>query len=203
MTILRYTLLSDGSSDAALIPIIEWLIAQHRPEIGVLGQCAQHLETTDLSLASRVPAALAKYPCELLFIHRDAEAVPLTDRLQEIDAASVRATVPCVPVIPVRMTEAWLFSDETAIRSAAENRNGVIKLQIPSKKMWEGLVDPKACLFGILVLASGKQGRALAKFNPHRQRALVTQRTDDFSRLRGLPSFDFFEAQLVRILKDF
>lgn len=203
MTLLRYTLLSDGSSDAAQMPIIEWLISEHRSDLAVLGQAADHLLTNDRSLRSRIPAALAKYPCDVLFVHRDAEGQAMAVRHQEIVAASIGLATTAIPVIPVRMTEAWLLSDETAIRSAAENRNGRVMLNIPPKNRWETLPDPKRILFDLLEVASSKKGRALDKFSPHKQRALVTQWTNGFSGLRGLPSFDFFEAQLVKILKDF
>lgn len=203
MTVLRYTLLSDGSSDAALMPIIEWLIKEHRPDIGLLGQTAEGISTSDRSLAKRIPAALACCPCDILFVHRDAEGESIDARLREIEAALTAADVVSVAIVPLRMTEAWLFSDEAAIRSAAENRNGSVKLKLPEKRSWEKLPDPKGVLFELLVTASGKQGRALAKFNPHRQRSLVTQRSSNFSGLRGLPSFDRFEAQLIEKLKDF
>jgi len=134
MTVIRYTLLSDGSSDAALVPIIEWLIAEHRPDIGLLSQVAEGLSTSDLSLGKRIPAAIATYPCDILFVHRDAEGVSIDTRLREIEEASKFSGMACVPIIPIRMTEAWLFSDEAAIRSAAENRNGSMSLNIPAKK---------------------------------------------------------------------
>lgn len=203
MTVLRYTLLSDGSSDVALMPIIEWLIKEHRPDIGLLGQIAEGLSTDDRSLEKRIPAALAAYPCGILFVHRDAEGESIDTRLCEIADAARAFGIDYVPIIPVRMTEAWLFSDETAIRSAAENRNGGMNLNLPAKRIWEKLPDPKGALFESLVVASGKQGRALAKFNPHRQRPLIAQRTSNFSGLRGVPSFDFFEALLVEKLKEF
>jgi hypothetical protein len=203
MKVLRYTLLSDGSSDAALLPIIEWLIGEHRPDLGVLGQLAGGLETNDRSLVQRVPAALRAYPCDFLFVHRDAEGESMEVRLREIDKAKADFDIVCIPIIPVKMTEAWLLSDEMAIRSAAENRNGTMGLGLPGKRNWESLPDPKGILFESLVIASGKQGRALAKFNPHRQRPLVAQRTSNFVGLRGVPSFDFFEAQLIEKLKDF
>ncbi|MET0268053.1 MAG: hypothetical protein ABW202_20860 [Duganella sp.] len=184
MTLLRYTLLSDGSSDAALMPIIESVISEHRPDLAILGQAAGQLLTRDLSLRSRIPAALAKYPCDALFVHRDAEGQALALRHREIVAASVGLKTPVIPVIPIRMTEAWMLSDENAIRFAAENRSGSIKLKIPAKNNWETLPDPKRILFDLLKEASGKQGRALDKFNPHKQRALVTQWMSDFSGLR-------------------
>lgn len=202
MTVLRYTLLPDGSSDAVLMPMIEWLIREHYPDLRVQGLVAERLETSDRSLKQRIPAALASFPCDLLFVHRDAEGDPIEARLHEIETASAAAGISCVPVIPVRMTEAWLFSDEAAIRSAAYNAQGRMPLNLPPKRQWESLSDPKKQLFEILVTASGRNGRALGKFNPHRQRPLVALRTSDFSALRGLPSFDFFESQLVEMLKD-
>ncbi len=203
MKVLRYTLLSDGSSDAALMPIVEWLIAEHRPDLGILGQAAAGLETSDRTLLERVPAAIKMYPCSLLFVHRDAEGEPTELRLHEIERACAKVDVLYVPIVPVRMTEAWLLSDEVAIRSAAENRNGSMALNLPAKRNWESLPDPKGILFETLVIASGKQGRALAKFNPHRQRPLVAQRTISFAGLRGIPSFDFFESQLIEKLRNF
>nr|WP_315396303.1 hypothetical protein [uncultured Duganella sp.] len=202
MTVLRYTLLSDGSSDAVLMPIIDWLIREHFPDLRVQGLVAERLETSDRSLKQRIPASLASFPCDVLFVHRDAEGDSIEARLHEIELASADVGILCVPVIPVRMTEAWLFSDEAAIRSAAYNAHGKMPLNIPLKRQWESLPDPKNQLFEILITASGRHGRALGKFNPHRQRPLVALRTSDFSGLRGLSSFDFFESQLVEKLKD-
>jgi hypothetical protein len=36
-----------------------------------------------------------------------------------------------IPVVPVRMTEAWLLADEFAIRSAPGNPNGTQSLDLP------------------------------------------------------------------------
>jgi len=202
MKTLRYTLLTDGSSDIALQPIIEWIVAQHRPDIGVIGEIARDLGKIGLSLKVRIPHALKLFPCDILFIHRDAEAESMDFRIAEISDAIGEQKINWIPIIPVRMTEAWLLSDESAIRSAAENRSGRIALNLPQKRVWEGLNDPKRILFDALTVASEKSGRALSKFNPNRQRGLVAQRTTDFSSLRGLSSFDFFEAQLIAKLKD-
>ncbi len=203
MKTLRYTLVADGSSDIALMPIIEWLVAQIRPELGVVGDMARDVGKIGLALADRVPVALKLFPCDILFIHRDAENDSPQTRLDEISLAVDTLHDNYVPIIPVRMTEAWLFSDEAAIRSAAENRSGRIQLHLPAKRSWEGLNDPKQLLFEKLKLASEKTGRALDKFNPNRQRALISQRTTDFSGLRGVPSFDIFEAELMKKLQGF
>jgi hypothetical protein len=202
MATLRYTLVADGSSDAALKPIIEWLIREHRPELGVLGEYAGSLGTVGLSLEMRIPAALRLFPCDLLIVHRDAESDPMEHRLDEIERAVDGHGGRWIPLIPVRMTEAWLLSDESAIRSASENRSGKVRLNLPRKSRWELLPDPKAVLFEALEVASEKSARALRKFSPARQRALVAQRTVGFSNLRGLNSFDLFESSLIDALKE-
>src|SRR4051794_26254101 len=112
MTSLRYTLLSDGSSDRALIPILTWAITQHLPECAIQSEWAdlRRLARPPRGLSDRIAVALELYPCDMLFIHRDAELQSPDDRIAEIQAA-IRALerqieVPVVAVVPVRMQEA-------------------------------------------------------------------------------------------------
>lgn len=202
METLTYTLVADGSSDEALMAVIDWLIGMHRPDLRVLGEFARNVGPVGLSLEKRLPAALSLFPCDILFVHRDAEAVPLFARRNEIARIANDLHPRWVAMVPVRMTEAWLLSDPSAIRLAAGNGSGRGDLKLPAKRSWESLRDPKRVLLEALVLATEKSGRALAKFNPLRARALVARRTADFSTLRGLPAFDVFERQLVTLLKD-
>lgn len=82
---LRYTLLTDGSSDRALIPILTWVLRQHgvgcpiQPEWADLGR----LRPPPKPL-SRIEWSLKLYPCDLLFVHRDAEGQSLQMRVGEI-----------------------------------------------------------------------------------------------------------------------
>ena len=63
----------------------------------------------------------------MLFIHRDAEREPHEKRVAEVEAAlegvELGETQP-VPVVPIRMQEAWLLFDERAIRYASGNPKG-------------------------------------------------------------------------------
>ena len=201
MSIIRYTLLADGTSDAVLMPIVDWLIEQHAPDRGVLSQFARGLGKVGLDLCSRIPAALELFPCDIMFIHRDGETQTYDSRRTEIVSACANINQKYVPLIPIRMMEAWLFSDEGAIRAAAGNRNGTMDLMLPSKKQWENLPDPKKLLSETLTTASGKTGRSLRKFNPEQQRHRITELTKNFSALRGIPSFDSFESALIEQLK--
>jgi len=200
MSIIRYTLLADGTSDKALIPIVDWLIKQHAPDRGVQPQFAK-LGKVGLDLSNRILAALEQFPCDIMFIHRDGETQTYNSRLEEIDFAWPNLNPKYVPLIPIRMMEAWLFSDEGAIRAAAGNRNGTMNLMLPPKKEWESRPDPKKLLSEALITASGKTGRSLRKFNPEHQRHRITELTQNFSALRGIPSFDLFESSLIEQLK--
>jgi hypothetical protein len=198
---LRYTLLADGSSDQALMPVIDWLLGQKLPAWRIVPQFAR-LGAVGLALAQRVPAALMMFPCDLLFVHRDAEGVPATQRLREIAEAMCCYDQRYVPVVPVRMTEAWLLSDERAIRRAAGNQRGSHQLGLPERRRWEGRPDPKTDLARALRAASGKTKRRQSRDEFSRQRILVAEYTEDFSSLRGLASFDELELQLAEKLKD-
>lgn len=199
--IFRYTLLADGTSDAVLIPILDWLIGQHLPGIRTVGAFARDFGKVGNDLDSRVQAALNYFPCDLLVIHRDAEAISRNQRIEEIVAVMQAVDVPFVALVPVRMTEAWLLADEEAIRFAAGNAAGRHRLSLPARQRWETLPDPKASLLDALKLASGKSGRALDKFNPEKARHLITPRSESFEGLRGLSAFDAFEADLIAQLK--
>jgi hypothetical protein len=193
---LRYTIVADGSSDRALSPILDWLIEQHS-DVPYEGQFADHLPPVSRGLKSRIAAAVALFPCNLLFVHRDAETVRRADREQEIVDNLPNGIPTFVPVIPVRMTEAWLLSDESAIRTAADNPNGTGKLAIPPSKRWEASTNPKAILRQALKSASGLPERRQKRFNPDSRRARVSQLTTDFSKLRTLSAFRRLEGDLV------
>lgn len=120
---LRYTLLSDGSSDRALIPLLTWLLRTHRVECAIQPKWAdlRRVPKPPKKLSERIRLSLALYPCDLLFIHRDAEKEPHEVRVAEIQEAisqavkSVRVP-PAVCAVPVRMQQAWLLFDEAALR---------------------------------------------------------------------------------------
>jgi len=96
-------------------------------------------------LTERVRGALELFPADLLFVHRDADREPTATRRDEIRKAVEIATPnqATVPVVPVRMTEAWLLIDEPAIRSAAGNPRGTMALDLPKLGAIEGTADPK------------------------------------------------------------
>lgn len=199
---LRYSLVSDGGSDAALLPILSWLLRENGVKCAVQPSLAdlRRVPNPPRDLNNRVQLALELYPCDVLFIHRDAEREPIEHRRYEIRAAINTLPPSVVPswvcVVPVRMTEAWLLFDEGAIRHAAGNRSGHQSLDLPDLAHLEDLPDPKAVLHELLRQASGLHGRRLKQFRVTQSALRVSVLTADFSPLRLLPAFQVLETDL-------
>lgn len=98
---------------------------------------------------------------DLLFVHRDANNAGADARQREIDLAVAAAlNAPrFVAVIPVRMTEAWLLLEETAIRKVVGNPNGRVPLDLPTPREAERRPDAKQILNDALLAASETTGR--------------------------------------------
>jgi Domain of unknown function (DUF4276) len=188
------TLIAEGSSDQALVPLVEFVLDAH---------CnVPHITTFAANLPAgplrdRVSAALSLHPCDLLFVHRDADRSTVPDREEEIRAAVTHSgTRTHVCLIPVRMTEAWLLADEAAIRRAAGNAAGKVNLGVPPIAKLETQADPKSLLFAALEKATELGVQRLRRFDRNRARRQVSGFMSDPSVLRELPSFRHFEAQV-------
>lgn len=206
---LRYTLLSDGSSDASLIPILTWLLRSNGVVIPIQAEWADlgRLRLPEKPrLSDKIRVSLDYYPCDLLFVHRDAETEARIHRVQEIEAAFAAVdgqeqSVICV--VPVRMMEAWLLFDETAIKWAAENRNFRGTLDLPAIQRLEDMPNPKELLHALLRQASGLNSRRLRRFSVQTSvRRLAEYLSDfsDFSPLRQLNAFQALETDLRSLI---
>jgi len=199
---LSCTLAGDGSTDRALRPVLEWFLGQ-LPFLQRRGFTVQ-VAAPGVNLHERLSRAVQEYPCDVLFVHRDAEREPREKRVEEIRRAVITAGVPaCVPVVPVRMTEAWLLIEEGAIRRAAGNPNGEVSLPLPRLASLETVPDPKKLLRSCLIQASEKTGRRLQQFErdlPDRVQR-VAELISDFSPLRQLPAFRDFESEAREALE--
>lgn len=188
-----------------LMPILRWLLNQHCPDHAVDSYWADlgRLPQPPRSLPDKIKITLEYYPCDILFIHRDAEKESYETRYAQIQKALVGIqTPPTICVIPVRMQEAWLLFDQAAIRRAAGNPNGRIPLAHPDVNTMERLPDPKKTLFDLIRTASNLKGARLKKLNPHKCAFLVSDSIEDFSPLRPLNAFQALEKQLKNALCD-
>ena len=207
MKTLRYTLICDGSRDRCLCSVIEWTLTNvpMAESISFEGSVADFrgLPSPPACLADKIIYSLDLFPCDVLFVHRDAEREPLAVRVEEIDKAVRQTTSKYhVPIVPVRMTEAWLLADESAIRCASGNPNGTKQLTMPRLDKLENIPDPKKKLHDLLEIASDKRGRRLEQFrrdiNERVQR--VANLTSDFSSLRKLSAFRIFEKTTSEVI---
>ncbi|MBO1047359.1 MAG: DUF4276 family protein [Dolichospermum sp. DEX182a] len=206
---LSYTLLSDGSSDKALMPILTWLLRENQVNCAIQAEWAElrHLPEVPKPLAQKIIKSLELYPCDLLFIHRDAEKEPRENRVIEIHNAlkevqqSVIVPQVYICVIPVRMLEAWLLFNEAAIRKAAGNPRGKEQLQIPDIRRLQQLPDPKNDLHQLLSIASGLTGRRQKQFNVHEKIHRLADLIDDFSPLRNLSAFQELETEIQQVIQ--
>ena len=201
----RYSLMGDGAFDAVLLHPIDWLLRElavpsfsgEWAELSFLRQPPETLET-------RVQAVLHYFPCDVLFIHRDAERGTLEERRREIKevVGNLANSCPVVCVVPVRMTEAWFLHDERAIREAAGNPNGRKSISLPRIDRLESLPDPKRELSSLLVKATEATGRRQTKRKQDlpKMRRRVAESIDDFEPLRELPAFQAFEQDLRRTI---
>jgi hypothetical protein len=199
---LAFTLAGDGATDRSLRTVLEWVLGQ-LPLLRNHGFVVQ-VAAPGTNLRERLTRALRDYPCDVLFVHRDAEKEPREKRLEEIRrAVSEAGVLACVPVVPVRMTEAWLLIDEEAIRRAAGNPNGEVLLSLPKVASLESVPDPKKLLRECLIRASEKTGRRLQQFERDlgERAERVAELITDFSPLRQLPAFKSFENDAREILK--
>ena len=196
--LLRYLLLAEGTSDEVLMDIIDWCLEQS----GWLGS-GEFVPKTDqarnASLAERIVSAVADVDAvELVFIHGDADSRDFSLRKGEIESAIRETGVgqPCIAIVPVYETEAWLLTDESAIRGAAGNPNGRNSLDLPQLSRLESLNDPKGKLNELLRDAYSHRRRLRRGFREREARRQIPRYTATFAPLRRLSAFALFEREL-------
>ncbi len=206
---LRFTLVSDGRSDQALVRVLRWALIENGVNRAIAGSWADlgRLRTPPRRLQEKIGAALHFYPCELLFIHRDAERRSLGERQAEIHRVLRRVCTtggqvpPALCVVPVRMTEAWFLFDEAALRQAAGNPNGRAPLALPRTNRIESIANPKDLLHTLIIAASGLEGRRRSRLRPeaavHRLADLIV----DYRPLRDLPAFAALDDEVRRVVR--
>ena len=194
MKTLRFTLIAEGSSDRVLVPILRWMLFKHHRNFEWIGERANlhDLPNPPRTLPQKIAIASQLFPADIIFIHRDSDRETHVNRRMEISRAieslPTNPAQHCVPVIPVRMTEAWLLVSEKALRGASGNPNGRNPLQLPALQDLEKIPDPKTVLQALLTEASGLSGRRKKKFNFSAQRARIPDFLDDWETLLSLPS---------------
>lgn len=169
------------------MPIIDWTIHRLDPEVDIL----------EPEFEKRTGSVGEYFHCYtsttmLVFAHRDAEGSSIDHRLREFE------NVPgVVPVVPVRMSEAWLLIDGDAIARAADSRATV---EVPKLTKLEQIPDPKTLLGKLLDEAAGSPtGRRGKKFiaSLTERRVNLASLIEDYSPLESLEAFRRFQSSLA------
>ena len=130
---ITFTLVTDGSSDVVLLPILTWLLRTNGVALPLQGRWAD-------TRRARLP-----------------QRVTLTERIRVRRVAEIQEALDCLPpnspqptavcVIPVRMQEAWLLFDDLAINTPAGNRSFRENLVLPTIHNLETLTEPQFNLY--------------------------------------------------------
>ena len=153
---IRFLLICEGSSDAALVSHIQALLID----------CGAS-EADDVAsyrgrrVSDKVRIGLQyDRSVNLLFVHRDADTMDPDTRYDEIREGVTEAGYDgrWVGVVPVRMMEAWLLADEAAIRRVAGRPRGTEPLDLPVPDELENIPDPKETLREVLMKAGAPRG---------------------------------------------
>lgn len=171
--------LADGPSDLPLARHLEDICADLGTEMALTAVDNRLIGRAGRTVKSRLQFLVEEnFPFDLIFVHRDAEGQDPQLRRTEIATGAAEAGVasPVVPVVPIRMTEAWLILDEAVIRRVASKPMGSTPLKLPKPAEAERLSDPKAFLQEVLLRASETTGRRRNQFardfGRHRARLL-------------------------------
>jgi hypothetical protein len=201
---LRYTLLTDGSSDKTLMNIIKWVLDDIYPKLPCHGSFADLRPLPNPppfgNVIQRIKRAEELYPFDILFYHRDAENNDnniIKKRKDEIFGkidAQLASKIVCV--VPITMMETWLLIDRDAIKKASGNRNYSDAVVLPAISKLEKIKDPKKELHQILKTCSNLKGRREKMFNEDSAVHLVAEYINDYSPLRQLSAFKEFEQDL-------
>ena len=115
---LTWSIVADGGTDRLLVPVIQWAIHRLDPDVEILEpEFRKRRGSVEESLGACSSGAM------IIFVHRDSESLSLQDRLREFETVT-RPNV--VPVVPVRMSEAWIRFDGPAVARAAGSRDAEV-----------------------------------------------------------------------------
>lgn len=187
---LTWAIVADGGTDRLLIPVIQWAIHRLDPDVEILEpEFRKRRGTVEESIGACSSGAM------IIFVHRDSENLSLQERLREFRNVT-RPNV--VPVVPVRMSEAWILFDGQAVAKAAGSR--AADVAVPRTTEIESIGNPKERLDELLFLAAGtpagRRGRNFRRSITQR-RVSVAEYIMDYSPLEDVPAFRTFQESLA------
>lgn len=200
MKYCQFLLLAEGSTDLGLQkPLEDLLIEAGFDSVFPVGAYAMHgTVATKLEWAIQTDIS-----ADIIFVHRDADNRPRSDRVDEVARAAEsvewhddpRPLV--IPVVPVTMTEAWLLLDETAIRLVCGASTSGEALNLPKTSEIERRRDPKAILKKAFQdISPRRRGRRLPEEDFAAWRGRLLERLDIHGPVTQLSAWQALEADV-------
>ena len=188
---LTWSVVADGGTDRLLVPVIQWAIHRLDPDVEILEpEFRKRYGSVREFLGTYKPGGVM-----LIFVHRDSENLSLQERSREFESVT-RSDV--VPVVPVRMSEAWILFDGTAVAKAAGSP--APHVSVPAIAEIESIGNPKDRLDELLLRTAGpptgRRGRNFKRSIASR-RVSVAEYISDYSPLEQLPAFRRFQDSLA------
>lgn len=205
---VRALLLADGPSDEPLGRHVALLAQRRGRRFDVVTPDLRRLDPPPGRTVHERLAAVMSFDSgfDLIIVHRDAEGQAPELRREEVTQgiARVRPDLPGLPVVPIRMTEAWLLVDEPAIRRVAGRPTGTMPLNLPPADAVERVPHPKDMLRHALETASGASGRRLRRFQRdfNAQRRRLLEALDHSGPVSQLSAWRDLEAAVDAALEE-
>jgi hypothetical protein len=212
VSVLVLALFAEGATDNRFLPVViqrstQKLIATRgRDTTDVLEPLIVSVSTEIRGGDERIlDAARQTEGYHALIIHADADHPTrdraLTERFQPglllVQEEDINHHL--VPLIPIRMTEAWVLADPEALLKVIGTRMTINDLGLPSHPhQIESDPDPKQTLNGVIQRATAQRGRrrkleAADIFAP-------MARTISLERLQGVPAYQQFVDDITQAL---
>ncbi|HEX4814262.1 MAG TPA: hypothetical protein VFV66_16075 [Nonomuraea sp.] len=175
------------------------LLRLSKPDFDILSKVRKDVASKLIAGARLIDGGI-----DVVVVHRDADGAGRSARENEIIEAIASSGINCsaIPVIPVRMTEAWLLLDEKEIRRVAGNPNGTGRIPLPKMHEVERIADPKELLKECLTQAASERGRrrqrATNRFSQHRRQLL--ERLDINGPVAQLESWKFLIKNVEAVI---
>lgn len=201
---IEFVLISEGPSEAPLVPHLERLCVESGASeaTGSWFDFRQVPTPPGKSVEDQLGYLIrnTEFDYDVVFVHRDPDSRD-DEHIRDVirrGIESVRAGTVAVPVVPIQALEAWLLVDPIAIRRAVGNPRGPQELGLPRASRIEAVSEPKAEFRKATEMAAeetGSRRKSLLKRFGKIRRALLEQ-LDPGGPISQVPSWQRLVADV-------
>lgn len=212
---LVLALYAEGHTDERFLPIIMQRVADRLlrryavASVDVLEPLSLKVSAKIDNRAQRIlSAAKMAHGYNALIIHADADAATMEDALRNryepgnrlVQTSEGRLCTDLAPLIPIRMTEAWMMADFDAFQDVVGTDLSADDLRFPSKPhQVEKVRDPKSKLsIALNQIFSRRRRRKMASLGQYYE---PLARRISLNKLEKIPAFQQFKGELANILQ--